>query len=269
MAAFNEYNDYCEHIEKVMQGKNEDGSFKYKSRVLSEMERRTKEITKRGLKDKKVTHELVISEFSEKNILDGYYEYLADRKEKRGMKRLPIISALIMLASVVVFLFIGFVFDVWHPTWLLIEGCATAVIIYIMFFWIKWFDRRKKFYIIERFIVAGAVMVISQFLFLVLRIPLHIEKAYLVFLASLAMMFIGDLILATATKQKLLIINYLVTIPVVTVFVYVILGILHIIPWNWGAEIILGSVAVDIIVLILFIKHNRKYIYKPEVQEEW
>ena len=70
-------------------------------------------------------------------------------------------------------------------------------------------------------------------------------------------------------KQKLLIFNYLVTIPVVTVFAYVILGILHIIPWSWGAEIILLAVVVDLVVLWAFIRHNRKYIYKPEVNEEW
>lgn len=269
MSTFNEYNDYCDHIEKIMKGRNEDGSFKYKSRVLREMELRTKEILKRGLGDKKVAHDLVMDEFSEKYVIDGYNEFLAQEKEKRIARRLPVASALIMLASVVIYLAIGFVTGVWHPTWLIIEGCATAVLINAMFFGVTWFDRRKRFYILMRLIVMGIVMVLSQFMFLVLRIPMHIQKAYLVFLASLAMMFIGDLILATVTKQKLLIFNYLVTIPVVTVFAYVILGILHIIPWSWGAEIILLAVVVDLVVLWAFIRHNRKYIYKPEVNEEW
>ena len=233
------------------------------------MELRTKEILGRGLNDKKVAHDLVIDEYDEHFILNGYDEYLKDLREKWLLKKLPMLAGLLMLLSIIVYLAIGFICQVWHPTWLIIEGCATAVVIEAMFVAVNFLDRRKKFYFIMRLLVAGSIMVASQFFFLLLRIGFHIEHAYYVFIAAVAVMFIGDLILATATRQRLVIINYMITIPVVSVFVYVLLGLTGVMAWNPGWMLIPASVVVSFIVLWGFIRYNRRFIHKPEVDEEW
>ncbi|MDO4847667.1 MAG: hypothetical protein Q3968_06030 [Clostridiaceae bacterium] len=269
MSNYNEYNDYCDHIENVMKSRSERGNYNYKRHVLDEMELRTKEILGRGLNDKKVAHDLVIDEYDERFILNGYEEYLKDLKEKWLLKKFPLFSGLLMLLSVIIYLAIGFIFNVWHPTWLIIEGCATAVVIGAMFVAVSFLDRRKKSYFIMRMLVAGSVMVASQFFFLLLRIGFHIENAYLAFIAAVAFMFIGDLLLATATKQRLVIINYLITIPVVSVFVYVLLGLTGVLAWNPGWMLIPVSVVVSFIVLWGFIRYNRRFMYKPEVDEQW
>ena len=269
MGVYNEYDDYCEHIESVMKNHSELGNYNYKRHILDEMELRTKEILGRGLKDKKVAHDLVLDEYNEHFILNGYDEYLKDLREKWLLKKLPLFSALLMLLSVIAYLAIGFIAKVWHPTWLIIEGCATAVIIEALFVGVTFLDRRKKFYFVMRLLVAGSIMVASQFFFLLLRIGFHIEHAYYVFIAAVAVMFIGDLILATVTKQRLVIINYLITIPVVSVFVYVLLGLNGIVAWNPGWMLIPAAVAISFIVLWGFIRYNRRFIHKPEVDEEW
>ena len=269
MGNYNEYNDYCDHIEDVMKNHSERGNYNYKRHVLDEMELRTKEILGRGLKDKKVAHDLVIDEYDEHFILNGYDEYLKDLREKWLLKKLPLLAGLLMLLSVIVYLAIGFICNVWHPTWLIIEGCATAVVIEAMFVAVNFLDRRKKFYFIMRLLVAGSIMVASQFFFLLLRIGFHIEHAYYVFIAAVAVMFIGDLILATATRQRLVIINYMITIPVVSVFVYILLGLTDVLAWNPGWMLIPVSVAISFVVLWGFIRYNRRFIHKPEVDEEW
>ena len=269
MGNYNEYNDYCDHIEEVMKDHSELGNYNYKRHILDEMEFRTKQILSRGLNDKKVAHDLVISEYDEHFILNGYEEYLKNLKEKWLLKKLPLLSAQLMLLAVIAYLLIGFIGKVWHPTWLIIEGCATAIVIEAMFVAVNFLDRRKKFYFIMRLLVAGSIMVASHFFFLLLRIGFHIEHAYLTFIAAVAFMFIGDLILATATKQRLVIINYFITIPVVSVFAYVLLGLTGIIKWNPGWILIPASIIVSFIVLWGFIRYNRKFMHKPEVNDEW
>lgn len=262
--------DYCEHIEKIMNDKGNAGTtFIFKRRTLEEMDERTKEVQKRGLADEKVLHELIMDEFNEKKVLADYAKYLQELKEKKQLKAAPIVCAATMLLSVAVYLFIGFVFDVWHPTWLIIEGAATTVFIGLMLFGVSLLHRHRFLYLLLRLLVAGSVMVLSQFVFLCIRIPFDIEMAYLVFLGSLGVMFIADFILAAATKQRLLIINALITVPVITAFVYVILGLLDVIAWWPWRFLFLAAVGVDLLIVVGVLLHNKKYSYRPEVEDAW
>ena len=166
------------------------------------------------------------------------------------------------------FVCIGFVFGIWHPTWLIIVIAALLIAINSLLYGAYMLNRRKMLYFVIRMLIAGTVMVLTVIAFLIIRLPLGIERAYLIFLVMLGFMFIADLILATLTRQRLFIINYMITIPVVAVFVYVILGLLGIIPWHPGWLIIICSILIDFVVLFGFIRHNGKYKYNPEVNEE-
>lgn len=262
--------DYCEHIENIMKAfPNNTVNFIYKRRVLQDMTQRTKEVFKRGLKDEKVCHELIISEFTEKKVINEYYQYLEDLKEKKLIKYSPAAAGILTVFSVILFVLIGLITDIWHPTWLLIEGTASCAVVALMWIGVYILHRHKILYAVSRLLVAGSVMVLTQFIFLVLRIPLRIEKAYIIFLVSLALMFIGDLILATLTKQRLVFVNYLVTIPVVFIFAYVIFGLLGFYAWDQGKIIVEAGFAADIIILIGMFLHNKKYSYKPEVEDVW
>lgn len=262
--------DYCEHIERIMKEKGSSPlTFVFKRRVLEEMDERTNEVSKRGLSDEKVLHDLIIDEFGEKKVLSDYEKYLQEIKEKKQLKAAPIVCAAVMLLSVAVYLIIGFTSDFWHPTWLIIEGAATAVFIGLMLFGVSLLHRHHFLYFLLRLLVAGSVMVLSQFVFLVLRIPFGIENAYLVFLGALGLMFVTDFILAAATKQRLLILNAIVTVPVLAAFVYVILGLLHVISWWPWRFIFLGAVFCDLLIILGVLAHNKKYSYKPEVEDSW
>ncbi len=262
--------DYCEHIESIMKEYPDNTvNFIFKRRVLQEMTERTKQVLDRGLKDEKVCHELIISEFNSKKVLSDYSRYINGIKEKKIIKYSPVAAVCAILVSVVIFLLIGFFADIWHPTWLIVEGTATVSIISLMWIGVYLLNSHKMLYAVSRALVAGSVMVLTQFIFLVLRIPLGIEKAYLIFLAALALMFIGDLILATMTHQRLIIINYLITVPVVFVFIYVIFGILRFYTWQQGEILIYLSLIIDVLIVVGMILHNKKYSYKPEEEDIW
>lgn len=262
--------DYCEHIESIMKAyPNNTVNFIYKRRVLQDMTQRTKEVYNRGLKDEKVCHDLMLSEFSEKKILDGYHQYLEDLKEKKLIKYSPMAAAGIIILSILIFVVIGLLTDIWHPTWLIVEGTASCAVVSLMWIAVYILHRHRILYALSRALVAGSTMVLTQFAFLVLRIPFGIEKSYLIFLASLACMFIGDLILATLTKQRLVFINYLITIPIVFIFIYVIFGLLRFYTWEQG-EIIIGiAFIIDILVALGMYLNNRRYAHKPEVEDVW
>ena len=126
--------------------------------------------------------------------------------------------------------------------------------------------RHKKFYAIMRALVAGSVMVGTQFLFLFIRILFDNEQAYLIFLFALAMMFIGDLVLATVTKQRLVFVNYLITIPLVFIFAFVIFGLITGL-WSVGRILIIIGFVLDIGVIIQLAIRNKKLAYNPEEEE--
>lgn len=262
--------DYCEHIENIMKAfPNNPITFIYKRRVLQDMTQRTKEVYKRGLKDEKVCHELMISEFSEKKIVDGYYQYLQDLREKKLIRYSPMAAGGAIILSCIIFVLIGIIADVWHPTWLIIEGTASIALACLMWIGVYILHSHKMLYAISRALVAGATMVLTQFAFLIVRIPFKFEKAYIMFLVALIGIFIGDVVLATLTKQRLVFINYLVTIPVVFIFIYVIFGILGFYTWQQG-EIIVGiSFIIDLAVVLGMLLNNRRYAHKPEVEDVW
>lgn len=263
----NKYTDYCEHIEKTMSSySNEKVNFVFKRNILDDMKFRTKEVMKRGLKDETVAHDLILDEYNSDRILRDYKRYLEDLKEKKQIKLTPIIAVACILFSVLVFLIIGFITDIWHPTWLIIEGTATAGIMALMLTAVTILRRHKKFYALMRILVAGSVMVGTQFLFLFIRIVFDNEMAYLIFLFALAMMFIGDLILATVTKQRLVFVNYLITIPLVFIFAFVIFGLITGM-WKIGRILIIIGFVLDIGVIAQLAIKNKKLAYNPEEEE--
>ena len=241
-----------------------DTTFRFKLQIKRRMDARADELLKRGLGDSDVVFDLVASE---NNRLDTEYEkYMADIREQKIRKRIPIISAVYLLTVIVAFLAIGFIWGAWHPGWLIVEGGVTVLLIGLLIFTVTRLNQ-KKWYPVSRLLIAVCVMLATQFLFLVLRIPLHFEKSYIAFIAAPALILICDAILGTVTHQKLIVINYLLYIPAVFALIYVILGILGVIAWTPGWLIMIAAVLCDIAILLAVIRINQKYTYHPEEEE--
>lgn len=256
--------DYSDYIEECLKDYPNDAvTFKYKKSVFDEMVRRTKEIKARGLANEDVLYDLVVDENRSDSILGGYKKYISDLRFKNRAKQLPKISLFYILGLVVAYLLLGFVFDLWHPGWLVIEVGVSALLIGLMMFFVPRLNK-TKWYFVSRLFIAGSVMIASQAIFLIFRIPLQFMQSYLIVVAAPAVMLLGDLILATVTKQRMLILNYLLCIPAIMSLVYAILGITRVIAWDPGWLLMILAVLIDFAIVFGVIRYNKKYSYKPE-----
>ena len=80
-------------------------------------------------------------------------------------------------------------------------------------------------------------------------------------------MFIADTVYITVTKQKLAILSYLAYIPATTAMVYIILGVLSIVPWSPGWLMIPLSLIIDAVIVAVRVAKNAKI--SQEVSKQW
>ena len=238
----------------------------FKLQVNKRMEERARQLKKRGLDDEAVLYDLVVSENAD--LKREYDAFEARRRELRKRKRIPLISLLYLLGLVAVYLTAGALWHFWHPGWLIVEGGVTVLLIGILLFTVTRLNL-KRWYPVSRILIALCVMLAAQFLFLLLRIPFRYERSYLVFIGAPAVLLICDAVLGTLTRQELIVINYLLYIPGVAALGYVILGLLGAVPWHPGWLIMIAAVLVDVAVLTGTVLYNRRFIYHPEVSDEW
>ncbi|MBQ3518913.1 MAG: hypothetical protein IJA31_06300 [Clostridia bacterium] len=259
--------NYPDFIENQMQNHpNDELTFAYKRSVLEAMEKRSAALRKRGLADETVIRDLVCSE--NMNIEQGYFEFLAKEKDRKRIKNLPRNIGIYMFVLIAAFLGIGFATGEWHPTWLIIEGGVSLMVVYLLLF-LNDHLVGTPFFPIGRLCVAGSVMVLAQFIFLVIRIPFGVENAWLLFLAAVALMLIADGILASLTKQKFAFLSWLVYIPAVTGLLYALLGITGFVAWNPGWWMMVAAVVADVALVVGTVLYKGRYSIKQELENIW
>lgn len=259
--------NYPDHIENQMTAHpNDDVTFTYKRLVLESMEKRSAALRKRGLRDEKVIRDLVCEENMQ--IEQGYFDYLAKEKDKKRIRNLPRNIAIYMLVLIVSFLGIGFATHVWHPTWLIIEGGVSFLVVYLLMF-LAAHITETVLYPLARLCVAGSVMMLTQFIFLVMRIPFGIENAYLLFLAAVALMLLADGTLASLTKQKFAFLSWLIYIPAVTGLLYALAGLTGIVAWDPGWWMMVAAVVADIALVVGTVLYKGRYSIKQELENIW
>lgn len=262
---------YIQHIENSLKNVPESPSlYKYKRHLLDQMTERANEITHSGLKDDKVLSDLIISECP--NLTEDYFKFQKEDTKKARQKKNLIVNAvgsvLYILSLIIVYLIISFITKDWAHTWLLIEGGISLWITYLLGIGIKKItSMRRIFHIGARILLGIAVMVVAQAVFLVCMAWLHIPHSWLIVIVGIIGIFVADAIYAGVTKQKLAIINYLVYIPAVSPMIYIILGVLGVLPWNIGWVIVPLAVLVDIVIIMAKLISNKKYTYKMEEEE--
>ena len=259
--------NYPDFIENQMKSQpNDEITFTYKKTILETMEKRSRQLKKRGLTDENVIFDLVCSENTE--IEKGYFAYLATQKDKKRIKNLPRNIGIYMLALVLAFLAVGFASGIWHPTWLIIEGGVTFMIIYLLMF-ITGHLYKTILFPLARLCVAASVMMLAQFVFLVLRIPFRIENSWLLFLAAVALLFLTDAALASLTKQKFAFLSWLIAIPASMGVIYPLLGLVGAVAWDPGWLLMIAAVALDVLLVVGTVLYKARYSIKQELENIW
>ncbi|MCH5315364.1 MAG: hypothetical protein J1E81_05575 [Eubacterium sp.] len=250
--------------------KNNELLYKFKRHVLEEMNSRYSEVMKRGITNTKVITDLVISEYP--NLEADFKKFKVEQTAHDRTKRRLILnfagSIIYILCLLIAFLGISFLTQKWSETWLIVVDGILLWVIYLFHIAIrKILTLKKIFHIFARMFLAGGIMVLSVAIFLVVRILLDNPLGWLILIAGVASMFIGDAVFAVATKRKLAIINVLVYIPVVTIMLYIILSAGAIIAWNTGWLLIIFSLILDFVIILAALYNNNKH--KMEVIDTW
>jgi len=240
-------------------------AMEYRISMLTKMTDRAQELKIKGMTDDELIYNTVVGELGDfASTLRGY-ENQAVKKElgRRGATLGALLAAAFIAVLVLCYLIVGFVTNLWHPTWLIIVGGALIGIDGIMIMLAVRFAKKKS-YLPLRAMVAGAISVTGVVLYLFLQLVGNISGSYLVFLAMVAVILGADTLLAFIGGSKLKWIELPVFIEIFCVMLYVILGIS--LMWSgkniWHPTwiICLGGVAVALTegIVILAERANEK-----------
>lgn len=263
---------FVDYINSSLPDKRGDNVlYKFKKKTLDEMNIRRGEVLSRGIQNQQVADDLIISEHAD--LMSEYQEYSDKEYKKIKAKRNTLFniigSAIYLIVVVVAFLAISFATHAWNMTWGIIVDGVLIWVSYLLFLGVKKFTSMKKiFHIFARIFLAGAVMVLTVAVFIfVIAATDDLPKTWLILIFGLIYMFVCDGAYAVIAKHRLAIINCLIYIPVISVFLFIIIGALAIIPWKFAWIIIPLSLVIDLIIILISIAKNKAE--KLEVADIW
>lgn len=262
---------FYEYIEKSLPDKNNDRIlYKFKKETLDSMTARANELTARGLKDNDVISDLIISEY--KDIVNVYKAYAVEKRKKERKRRFAIANVIgcviYVLMLLIVFLGLSFSTGAWGTTWVIMVDGILLLISYLLTLGIsRILEMKRVFHILARILLAINIVVISVAVFIFMMAVLHIPHSWVIVFGGLLAMFVADATFASATKQKLAIINWLAYIPAMSAMIFVIIGALSIVKWSVAWVIIPLSLVLDLIIMLISISRNNRY--DEEVIDTW
>lgn len=250
--------------------------FKFKRKLLEEMNERYLEVSRRGISNQKVISDLVISEHSD--IRKEYNEfYVSETAASRTRKNiiLNVVGSVIYILCIII-LFLGLSsmltstlqYSVWGKTWLIVVDGILIWVAYLLTLAVKKLtSMRRLFHIFARICLAGEVMVLTVALFLFVLVMAGFAKSWVIIIAGIAAMFVADIIYSYVTKRKLAMVSCLIYIPAIAAMLYIIGGGIGILAWNTGWMLIIFSLILDFLIMCLSFARNRQY--KQEVVDAW
>lgn len=244
--------------------------FRYKRKLLDEMNERYLEVSRRGITNQKVICDLIISEHPniEKEYKQFYIKETASARTRRRIILNVAGSVIYILSVIILFLGISFVTQRWGQTWLIVVDGILLWVAYLLSMGVKKFtSMRRIFHIPARMCLALDVMVVTVAAFLLALVMTDFARSWVIVIAGVAAMFVSDALYAYFTKRKLAIILYLIYIPAIAAMLYIILSALGILAWSTGWLLIIFSLVLDFIIMYVSMVRNSRY--KQEVIDTW
>ena len=249
--------------------------FKFKRKLLEEMNQRYLEVSRRGISNQRVISDLVISEHTDlrKEYNEFYVVETAAQRTRKNIIMNVVGSVLYILCIIIMFLGISFMYgamgvSVWGKTWLIVVDGILIWVAYLLTIGVKKLTSLGRiFHLFARVCLGMEVMVVSVAVFLFTLVMIGYLKSWIILIAGIASIFIADAVYAFVTKRKLRFINYLFYIPAVAAMLYIILSAVGILMWNTGWMIIIFSLVLDFLVMFASFARNRQY--KQEVVDTW
>lgn len=248
----------------------DDVLFSFKRKTLDEMNQRAAEVSTRGVDNRKVIEDLIVSEHPD--LMNEYAAYrtmqLKIRRSKKFAKRNIIGSVIYLLSLIAVYLLVSFATHAWAVTWAIIVDGVLFWVVYLLSVGVKAFtSMRRIFHVFARICLAGAVIVAMVAIYLFVVAIADLPHGWLIVIVGLIMMFVADGAFAVIAKHRLAIISWLIYIPVIATFVFILIGALSIVPWGAAWIIIPLSLIIDVVIVVAAIGKNK--LERMEVADAW
>ena len=245
--------------------------YRFKKKLLDEMNERALEVSGRGgIQSRQVIEDLIISEHAE---VKKEFEAFEAREKAITKGRRTVLGNIIgsvafILLLVTAFLAISFATQLWQYTWIIVVDGILIWVVYLLALGIKKLVSLKRiFHFFARILLFGAVVVSMVAVFLTVVALTDLPHSWLLVIIGLILAFICDGVFASAIKARLRTIYWLTYIPVISVFVFIIIGALGILAWNTAWVIIPLSLVIDLIIIWAAINRNKSE--KTEVADIW
>lgn len=262
---------FIEYLESAMPNTNHDKMrFQFQRDLLNTMNERYMEVSSRGIEDKKVILDLIISEH--KDLESEYHQYYLEKtaasRRKRRLITNTVGSVAYILLLIIVFVAVGLQTDAWSKCWLIVVDGILLWVDYLLFLGMLGITKLKRvFHIFARILQAMAVVVLSVAVFLFCLVMVNMSASWVVVLAGIIAMFVADLALISVQKHKLAVVYYLIYIPVIATMLFIILAYLGYTTWTNGWIMIPAGIGIDIAIVIgelLETKH-----FEREMMKSW
>ena len=262
---------YINHINAQLPDKPGDKIlYKYKRKILEEMTERANEISSRGLKDRQVINDLVISEYPDLSAEYGdyYKKETASMNRRRNIVFNTIGSIVYLVVLIIAYLAISFATQRWNVTWAIIVDGVLLWNVYLLSLGVAFFAQKKKiFHIFARMFLMGAVIVFGVAVFIFVFVLTDLAHSWIILMFALIAMFMADALFATAHKHRMAIFYWLLYLPVMSVFAFVIVGAANIVEWRYAWMTIPLALMIDAVIILVALAKNK--VSNLEVDDTW
>lgn len=246
-----------EHFRKIAPTQ---AAMEYRKTLLRELLDREQELRIKGVNDDELIFNMAVSELGDIDQTLSEFEkrQIKSGEVKRKVSAASISAVAIVALLTVVYLIVGTVAKIWHPTWLIVVGGVFAGFGVVLGYVAVKFGQKHKF-VVTRICIAICEVLLTVFVFLLLTLVFKINGSWMSFLAMVALIFGVDTSIAFATNSKIKWIELPIFIELCGVMLYVILGICVPQFWHPGWLLCLAGVVCALVqVIVVVIKKAKK-----------
>lgn len=237
------------------------GAMDFRKATLVRLEEYAQDARIKGMTDEDAIFNLAIDSLGDfKSTLIKFNDELSERP-KRNNRRLFLTLAICFTIVFVIGLYLvtsllGLI--PWNTSWLiLVASIFTAII--GAFTMVGLNVAKRKAYTLPRVLLALSEVLASTFIFLVLLMTTDLPNVWFTFLVMVMLIIVSDVAVAFLTKSKLAILESILAFVVISVLLFVMLGISQVMPWHPGWLLPALSVMISLsLVITLFVHHINK-----------
>ena len=260
---------FIDYLDSSLPDKHNDKIlYKFKRRLLDEMNGRYLEVSRRGITNQKVITDLIISEHAD--VKEEYQKFhsgeVAKRRAKARVLTRIIGSAIYFIAMIILSIVLGFN-GVPHIWLLAVDGFLVWICYMLTLGVIKITSLKRIFHIFARLLLGFDVLIFSVAAFLFVQIGMGFSRGWVLIVAGVGLIFVADAAYVHFTKVRFAIIYYLIYIPIIATMLYIVLSALYVLSWGTGWLLIILSLLVDVIIMYASVLSNKRY--KQEVIDTW